>query len=348
MAYFGAMGSGTVNDERLARDLCAAVVQRADPDEIGAEFSRLIAPIVAHDALSLVGTDPVTGLGLGSFSFWHAYDPELADALIMHRYTHGDSWRAAAVARTLGPVGIAGRESEGPPLPLRDDILAAHGVGSEMRLVLRDGRGVWGILGLLRFEGRPPFGADAERRVRMLGPALMETVRRYALAGPLCSTEPAPPAGVIMIGADHRIRTVSPQARAWLDLIAGRSRQSIPAWVPTTFLTALSLSARLRARHRRPSTPLVSSPPVVCGRWVVCQGEVLDPSGGGEVALVIQGPSGDLVLPSFCSWHGITPREREVVAELRTGAAAKQIARRLGLSVYTVNDHLKAVFQKTG
>ncbi|MGO4463223.1 response regulator transcription factor [Streptomyces sp. M-16] len=46
--------------------------------------------------------------------------------------------------------------------------------------------------------------------------------------------------------------------------------------------------------------------------------------------------------------YGITPRERATLGELRTGAAVKQIARRLDLSPYMVNDHLKALFRKTG
>ncbi|MFI2735189.1 response regulator transcription factor [Streptomyces sp. NPDC018711] len=55
-----------------------------------------------------------------------------------------------------------------------------------------------------------------------------------------------------------------------------------------------------------------------------------------------------MITPSFCAWYGLTPREREIVGELRDGSPAKRIARRLGVSPYTVNDHLKAVFRKTG
>nr|WP_223184528.1 helix-turn-helix transcriptional regulator [Streptomyces sp. CBMA152] len=54
------------------------------------------------------------------------------------------------------------------------------------------------------------------------------------------------------------------------------------------------------------------------------------------------------MLPAFCDWYEITARERQIIAYLQSGAAPKQIARLLGLSVHTVNQHLRAVFHKTG
>ncbi|MFI7639080.1 LuxR C-terminal-related transcriptional regulator [Nonomuraea sp. NPDC049400] len=43
----------------------------------------------------------------------------------------------------------------------------------------------------------------------------------------------------------------------------------------------------------------------------------------------------------------MTAGERRVIESLYAGAAGKQIARDLDLSLYTVNDHLKSVYRKT-
>ncbi|MFF6776671.1 response regulator transcription factor [Streptomyces sp. NPDC012637] len=52
-------------------------------------------------------------------------------------------------------------------------------------------------------------------------------------------------------------------------------------------------------------------------------------------------------MPSFRGWYGLTPREGETVAELRAGEGVKRIARRLGPSPYTVDDHRTSAFRKT-
>jgi DNA-binding CsgD family transcriptional regulator len=44
----------------------------------------------------------------------------------------------------------------------------------------------------------------------------------------------------------------------------------------------------------------------------------------------------------------LSGRERQVVALVRGGLATKPLARALGISPYTVQDHLKAIFDKTG
>ncbi|MGZ9930705.1 LuxR C-terminal-related transcriptional regulator [Streptomyces sp. NC-S4] len=341
------MGLTFFDDRRLACDLYAAASQDAAAEQVGAGISRVLAPIVAHDALSLVGTDPATGPGLGSFSFWHQYDPALVMELVMHRHLGDDPRRSAMPTLLRTPAVVVGAGTDGSPGPdprIRE-ILTAHGASSELRLLLQDRHGVWGALGLLRCEGAAPFREDDARRAARLVPALLAALRRYATAGPLCPEVPPLSAGVITIGSDHRIKAVSPQAQLWLDQW---SAHGIPSWVPGPFFVSISLVARTEARRRGGAIPLVCAPPAASGRWTTCQGQVLDADATGDVALVVQGATWDLVLPSLCAWYRITPRERDVVTQLRTGASVKQIARRLDLSAYTVNDHLKAVFRKTG
>jgi DNA-binding CsgD family transcriptional regulator len=44
----------------------------------------------------------------------------------------------------------------------------------------------------------------------------------------------------------------------------------------------------------------------------------------------------------------LTPREREVLAQIAAGASNREIAQRLGISIHTVNTHRVHVMDKLG
>ncbi|MFI7112541.1 response regulator transcription factor [Nonomuraea sp. NPDC050227] len=329
--------------DRVVHEVRTLMDRGVAAEHVGAAVSAAIAPLLPHDALRLVGTSPATGLGQGSFSFWHRYERELAVSLLAHRRAHGDPCRPASLARLRVPVAVAGAE-EGARRAF-----AACGASCELRLLLRDGRGgVWGLLGLVRACDAVPFTEDDRRRATLLAPALMTALRRYVTAAPLAPTAPALPAGVIVVGPDRGVRAVTPQAHAWLDRLRRPDRHGAHAWLADTLVTALAADAAEHARGTDAGRPIICAPAARYGRWLAVEGQALDEDGTGEVAVVIQAATGGLLLPSFCDWYALTPRERGVLDLLCAGAAPKQIARLLDLSGHTVHDHLKAIFRKTG
>lgn len=327
--------------ERLAAELSAGAREGASTDELGEAVSRAIAPTVAHDAVRLVGTSPTSGFALAPFAFWYRYEPDFGRALLHNFFLGGDPHVPVDLARRPVPLGVVGLRGGGRRDHAMRRMFAEHGVGCELRLLLRDSRGVWGSLGLLRARGARPFDADDARRVTRLGPALIAAVQWFARGGPMWPGGPNPSAGVVIVGPDHTIRAETAQAGTWWK--PERGRAGAPDWLRDSFFKGLSVQTRGRA-----SAPLVCVPPAVFGRWIGIQGQVLGNREAGDVAVVLQAPTAEQLLPTFSDWYGITARERDVVQELCDAAAPKQIARRLGLSVYTVNDHLKAVFRKTG
>ncbi|WUH98069.1 helix-turn-helix transcriptional regulator [Spirillospora sp. NBC_00431] len=331
--------------DQLARDLCAQVREGAAPAELGGVISRAVAPVVAHDGVRLVGSSPATKVG--SFSFWQGIEPDLGHTWLYNFFAGADPLSPDDLARRRVPAGVVGAGTGGER---RDQMMrrlfASHGVGCELRLLLRDARGLWGSLGLLRAQGGRPFDQQDVHRVARLTPALLAALRGYVTAGPLTTVGPAPPAGVLIVGADHVIRAATPQARTWVKLL--RDGQPNPDWITEPFMAGLAMKARRHARDRRTTTsPLAVGPAASYGRWVAFQAEPLD-DGENDAAIIIQAAGHDQLFPSFCDWYRITPRERQIITHLRDARTPKQVARSLGLSVYTVNDHLKKIHRKTG
>ncbi|MMZ64498.1 HTH-type transcriptional regulator MalT [compost metagenome] len=54
------------------------------------------------------------------------------------------------------------------------------------------------------------------------------------------------------------------------------------------------------------------------------------------------------LLPLLAERHGLTTRERELLGFVLRSYSSKDIAAAMHISAYTVQDHLKSIFSKTG
>ncbi|GGM49764.1 response regulator transcription factor [Dactylosporangium sucinum] len=71
-------------------------------------------------------------------------------------------------------------------------------------------------------------------------------------------------------------------------------------------------------------------------------------AGGPVVAVIIEGARPVVVSDVIAGAHGLTARERDVTGLAALGRSTRQIANELGISPFTVADHLKSVFAKVG
>ncbi|QIB48134.1 helix-turn-helix transcriptional regulator [Streptomyces aureoverticillatus] len=341
--------------DRLRGDLLAAVELGVAADELSAVISRVVASVVPHDAAALIATSPTAGLGIPSFTFLHGVEPDIGRAMVHRFYAGNDPFPPRALARRAVPAGVVGAAHDGTPEPdgarKPDEApprppLTTLGVGSELQLLIRDARGVWGMLGLLRSQGAAPFNEADTRRTAELATLLVDFLRGYVTRAPLVPALPTLPPGVTIIGPDGTVRAATPQGRAWSDQLRGSVRD--PVWVGESFLAGLATYVRRHAQDPRTGPATLIGPAAAYGRWIICQAQPLDGEAAGDLAVVVHAATGEHVLPSFCDWYGITAREREVVGHLSQGTAPQRIARYLDVSRNTVNDHIRAVFQKTG
>lgn len=329
-----------LDQQRLERMLTGALADRLRPLEIGELLSAQLRGLVPHDTLAVTGYDP--GSGLCAYGIWHQLNRSLRAKQL--QLTHlGD---AATVGPTRPLALIGGRYGGDHPAEL--ELLGRYQVGSELRLALGDGNRVGGMFSLSRGEDSAPFDQEEAARVRQLVRPLTRLLHRYAVSLVPRPGEDRTAPGVVVLDSTYRMRGVTPQAGYWLERTM--STLGVGPVPPEVAVQALgfesALVAQKQARAGRPGPVRLCLPARYAGSWLSVQTEVLDPgSPDSELAVTVGG--GRVPLPTLASWYRLTDREHRVVAELRDGAAPKQVARRLGLSVHTVNDHLKAVFRKT-
>ena len=111
--------------------------------------------------------------------------------------------------------------------------------------------------------------------------------------------------------------------------VASRARTLRPGEDP------LGLAARSRVRTRD-------------GRWLLLYGTPLSGGAFGRTAVVIQSARPTEVAPVVALAYGLTDREREVTWLCMQGRPTRAMAQALNVTPYTVQDHLKSIFAKTG
>jgi len=150
---------------------------------------------------------------------------------------------------------------------------------------------------------------------------------------------------LVLLDRHNEVELVTPPALPLLDCLRGGS-PATQASVPVAVL-ALAALARQQARgdpaHAAPSMEV----PTAAG-WLALHASVPDGRGSGLVAIVIQRASAEGAVSLQLEAHGLTEREREVAGLAVKGLSTDALAEQLFLSPWTVQDHLKSIFEKTG
>ena len=84
------------------------------------------------------------------------------------------------------------------------------------------------------------------------------------------------------------------------------------------------------------------------GQWVVLHGTRLGDRPGAPTAVIIEPARPAELAELIVLAYGFTPREREVTRLVVLGLSTNNIAHKLHLSPFTVQDYLKNIFDKAG
>jgi DNA-binding CsgD family transcriptional regulator len=325
---------------RAARELIANTAGETLPGQLFADqVVRSVAGVVGFDGYCLFAVDPITGIRCAMYS---QYGLEASARRHMHNETvEHDVNRYVDLVRRPGHAGVlALRVTPEPRSPRLHEMLRPQGYESELRLTLVADSRYWKALVLFRAGRLHPFSDTDAELVAELADPLCADLRQHQVRRPE-GVRDARPAGVVLVGRDGRLLDVSPEAAAWLDELTSGRPDGVGVEDASRMLLEVAAAA---TGGRRDSICRVRTRD---GRWLVISGSKtqLAPV---DVTLVIQPADVSQSLPAFGVWCGLTRRESEVLKFVAGGLAAKQIARRLGVSPSTVNEHLRATYRKAG
>lgn len=286
---------------------------------------------------------------------WHTLDPTTlieTSAHLQHlpadsrgaseiEYLRADVNKFAVLARSPRHSGILSDATGGRPshsLRYRS-MVAPHGLEGELRTSFVADGGCWGSVGLFR-AAPEDFAPDEADALHAMSDALGRAFRAAALRGAHGADAPDAP-GLVLFDGERRVEAVTPAARRWLVRLgweAAAGDDALPYAVYTVADSArrpdcTTAAARARAQN---------------GGWVMLHASAAAGHADDYVAVILQGlrPVANASLLAYA--YRLSRRECDVTELVLDGASTADVAARLAISPYTVQEHLKAIFGKVG
>lgn len=352
-------------DRALAR-IRSSVDGAEDANELMARVADDLHELVPHDASTWFGADPVTLLATSPTRVEAFYRTECVP--FWHREFHdSDTAHFVELARAPDPVSAMRRRLGTGVLrsPRYREMMQPNGYDDELRGALRVGSSTWGFFGLYRSKGRPAFDEDDVAVMRAVSAPIATAMRGFVRAdNPWLGTASRSP-GLLVFDGDSQVVSANDEAFQWLatlapaddsppvDLVSHRfDVDALDDHLKRVTTPVLALVSRARAVARGfDPTPARLRVRDQDGRWLLLHASTMraahdhDPA---SVAVVIEAARSNEVAPIIVEAHGLTPRERDVLATLARGATTSEIASELYLSPHTVRDHIKTLFDKVG
>lgn len=334
----------------------------ADPDRLRGRIGRLAEAGLDWVTFAIEATEELRRVIPFDRSCWHTVDAGTVLFTGSLNQNIGCSGRWLAEHEFINEdvnkwsfLALSGKRAGATSIATHGDIARsarhrsqeAFGIGDELRGSFVGGGGYWGAAGFLRDIDRPWFTEDDVAMLALLSETIAKGFRR-ALVGAWAKTESINVGpGLVIFDVDGNVESISPAAEAWIDQMVEIPPPSHPG--DSKALQAVAAQARSLDRGSDPlEVAARSRVQTRSGGWLVLYGTRLSGGQDERTAVIIQPAAAHEVAPLVALAYGLSERETEVTGLCMKGQATKEIARTLGISAYTVQDHLKSIFEKTG
>ncbi len=303
--------------------------------------------VIPFEAYAWLLTDPESSVGCSPLAEAPCLD-ELPALIRLKYLTAVNRW-------TSLPAGQARRlwDATGGDLSrslVWRELLSRYAVSDMLSVRLADQHGCWGFLDLWRI-GSGQFSDMEEHFLSSVSGHLANLLRSVQAR---TFTHPNGVAAALIDGPVVLVLAPTVQVRGQTEQTDAHLRMLVPAEsgrapVPAS---AYNVAAQLLAIEGGvDDNPAFARVHLTGGRWMTLRAARIDgpgPMAERDIAVTVQGSTSRERLGVFTRACGLTPRETQLVGHLAKGCDTRDLARLMSLSEHTVQDHLKAIFGKTG
>lgn len=345
-------GSRTMHQpsaERVRREIIRLCHAGLDSRTLRIEVVKRLRTVIPTDVYMFSTADPATLLFTGVVA--DEILQSVRSQFFENEFFQDDVNKFVRLAKSNTPVMnmVRATQNELEQSPRYTDILAPLALGDELRAALITGGTCWGFMCLHRDKSRPHFTLAEAAYLARLTPHFAEGLRKALLlgstTGPTVPDEP----GLLLLADNLSVVAITCAAERWLAEIGEADwprRQALPYAV-------YAMVGRLRALERGQDTlpELVPRARVrtASGHWLMLHASrLMGPGGQGHIAVIFEVARPAEIAPLIVQAYDLSKREGEIMQGVVQGLSTAEISAQFHISSNTVQDHLKAIFDKVG
>ena len=354
MVHNRGMGAARWPLDRLVETVASLGRRGLPRDQYFAEVAARVRRVVDCDAMCWHTLDPLTRLMtsdapqelIGAGIFTPHTVPAAGAAVVASEYLREDFNTFAGLAARRVPVGVLSEVTRGRPerSTRYRDLLAPSGIPFEMRAAFVARGRCWGAVHLARCEDRHDFSAEDSDALARITATVADGIRTSLRFDAARRLDDGTAPGLVVLDSANNVELITPPARALMAALRSAAVAQSDETPPTP-LIALATFVRSRADGAGSQRDVVAVPSP--SGWITLHASLPEGRASGQVAIVLERAAGPEATSVRLEAHGVTAREREIATLLAQGLSNGEIAATLVLSPYTVQDHIKSLFEKT-
>jgi DNA-binding CsgD family transcriptional regulator len=314
-----------------------------DSAQLRAVVGERLRRHVRADAFSFLALHPASGLPVHAVQDWPPGMCKVAAERALLNSPAGEFSRRALSSRRAYFLEQLVSQEDGPADPYVAEVLRPFGFQHEVQAVFASGGRAWGSLLLNRRSGREPFEGHTLYLLDAIAPHVTAGLRAAAARAALA---PAPEAGLglVLLGPQGCIEVANGAAERFLAHPTPPGRQS--SWLAVQVVA--SLLARGLEEDGAGVVPTLTVVDAERGGSYRLRAERVRGRDGAPCGLILIEPVNRADRADALIELGLTQREAEVALAVLRGERTAVIAAALGVSPYTVQDHVRHICEKVG
>lgn len=311
----------------VRRDVTALAGAGLDIAQLHSVAISLVDQVVPCELTCWASMDPDSGVFSTMTSGVNRIPRQYELVLATCEYTPGEPHTFASLAQRGDTVA----RLEDQRSTRLNEVWRPLGLSHELRSLFRADDTCWGGAGMVRTSA---FSDRELEFMTSVAPAIGAATRVAARTTARRAGTPA----IVVVTGDGTVRASTAATARWRDELEDVAPGRFAVMLRAAVAGARSGTFRARVRDAH-------------GGWILFEASALVSDGTGaddETAVTISRASGADLLGLLVKAHGVTSREEDVCHQVLAGQPTSEIAARLAISPYTVQDHLKSLFAKFG